>query len=251
MSLINEALKKAQKQRADEAAARSGSVPPPGMGAVPPAPPRPPQAPAAGGGADHGSFPRPDPLIAARTRHGRNGPGRFALPAVVLVALALGGFWWLRPGGESTTPTERVAPSVAVVEAEPMQAPAPARPVVTIEPEAATTSAPAVSLEVPAMVARVVAEPSREPEPLPKPSPAPAVVFTPPSISDSESGIAAADEDEADMVERLATIDRIDRAACRSAAEQRFSADRMVDDHVDLYRKLVDDARHDALAITV
>ncbi len=57
-------------------------------------------------------------------------------------------------------------------------------------------------------------------------------------------------DDEVDMVERLATIDRIDRADCRRAAERRFGADRMVDEHVELYRKLVDDARQGSLPIT-
>ena len=44
--------------------------------------------------------------------------------------------------------------------------------------------------------------------------------------------------DEADMVARLATIGSIDRAACRCAAESRFSMSRMVDDHIALYRRL-------------
>jgi glycosyltransferase involved in cell wall biosynthesis len=44
--------------------------------------------------------------------------------------------------------------------------------------------------------------------------------------------------DEADMVGRLATIGAIDRAACRHAAESRFSTRRMVDDHIALYQRL-------------
>jgi glycosyltransferase involved in cell wall biosynthesis len=33
----------------------------------------------------------------------------------------------------------------------------------------------------------------------------------------------------------------IDRAACRRAAERRFSADRMVDDYVDVYERVLRD----------
>ena len=44
--------------------------------------------------------------------------------------------------------------------------------------------------------------------------------------------------DEADMAARLTTIGAIDRAACRHAAESRFSTRRMVDDHVSLYQHL-------------
>lgn len=46
-------------------------------------------------------------------------------------------------------------------------------------------------------------------------------------------------EDEADMSARLATIERIDRARCRDAAVARFSVDRMVADHLALYRRIV------------
>jgi glycosyltransferase involved in cell wall biosynthesis len=45
--------------------------------------------------------------------------------------------------------------------------------------------------------------------------------------------------DEADMAARLAVIDTIDRAACRSSAETRFSAHRMVERHLALYRRLL------------
>ena len=44
--------------------------------------------------------------------------------------------------------------------------------------------------------------------------------------------------DETDMAARLATIGSIDRAACRHAAESRFSTGRMVDDHIALYQRL-------------
>ena len=46
-------------------------------------------------------------------------------------------------------------------------------------------------------------------------------------------------DDEVDMIEHLAEISSLDRRACRRAVEQRFTIDRMVDDHVDLYRRLL------------
>ncbi|MEY2957922.1 MAG: hypothetical protein RLZZ01_490 [Actinomycetota bacterium] len=46
--------------------------------------------------------------------------------------------------------------------------------------------------------------------------------------------------DDADMAERLATVTDLDRRACRRAVEDRFSNRRMVDQHLDLYRRLVD-----------
>ncbi|MGD9995897.1 MAG: glycosyltransferase family 4 protein [Ilumatobacteraceae bacterium] len=54
------------------------------------------------------------------------------------------------------------------------------------------------------------------------------------------TGFLCRDEDE--MVERLRQIDTIDRRECRRTAEQRFSADRMVADHVALYRRIVNGA---------
>lgn len=44
---------------------------------------------------------------------------------------------------------------------------------------------------------------------------------------------------EQDVVEGLARIGEIDRAGCREAAEARFTADRMVADHVELYRSVI------------
>jgi glycosyltransferase involved in cell wall biosynthesis len=45
-------------------------------------------------------------------------------------------------------------------------------------------------------------------------------------------------EGEPALVEALGRLDELDRAACRTAVETRFSARRMVDDHVALYRRL-------------
>jgi glycosyltransferase involved in cell wall biosynthesis len=46
-----------------------------------------------------------------------------------------------------------------------------------------------------------------------------------------------------DLVEAVGRRDEIDRGACRAAAERRFSMERMVDDHVRLYRRLIDQAK--------
>jgi len=47
-------------------------------------------------------------------------------------------------------------------------------------------------------------------------------------------------EEVEDLAEAVHQLDRIDRDACREAAERRFSMTRMVDDHVRLYQRLVD-----------
>jgi glycosyltransferase involved in cell wall biosynthesis len=46
-------------------------------------------------------------------------------------------------------------------------------------------------------------------------------------------------EEVSDLAEAVGQLDRIDRAACRRAAEERFSMARMVDDHVRLYQRLI------------
>jgi glycosyltransferase involved in cell wall biosynthesis len=58
-----------------------------------------------------------------------------------------------------------------------------------------------------------------------------------PEIVDHErTGFLCQDED--DMVARLGDLGGIDRATCRARAESRFSAQRMVEDHLRLYRDL-------------
>ncbi|WP_221033006.1 hypothetical protein [Actomonas aquatica] len=109
MSLINEALKKAQKQRADEAAAQSGAVPPPGSGlggaktpGSPPPPSKPPRAPASGsdfeGDDDGRGARRSDPLVAARSRRAGGGLSRWAMPVGVGAVILIGGVWWFGRG---------------------------------------------------------------------------------------------------------------------------------------------------------
>lgn len=46
--------------------------------------------------------------------------------------------------------------------------------------------------------------------------------------------------DEGDMARHLAHLDDIDRATCRASASSRFSAQRMVQDHLRLYRAVLD-----------
>lgn len=50
-------------------------------------------------------------------------------------------------------------------------------------------------------------------------------------------------ESEADLAEALQRVDELDRTWCRKDAETRFSTQRMVADHVALYRQVVDDLR--------
>ena len=56
-------------------------------------------------------------------------------------------------------------------------------------------------------------------------------------VDEGITGRLVADTDEA--VAAVANIDTIDRAACARRARERFSADRMVDDYLTIYRKIV------------
>jgi glycosyltransferase involved in cell wall biosynthesis len=57
-------------------------------------------------------------------------------------------------------------------------------------------------------------------------------------VDDARTGFICRDVD--DMVTRLGDIGSIDRAVCRASATERFSAERMVRDHVELYRSVID-----------
>jgi glycosyltransferase involved in cell wall biosynthesis len=46
-------------------------------------------------------------------------------------------------------------------------------------------------------------------------------------------------DDDAELVRALGRIDTLDRGACRLAAETRFSADRMVGEHLDVYERVL------------
>jgi glycosyltransferase involved in cell wall biosynthesis len=56
-------------------------------------------------------------------------------------------------------------------------------------------------------------------------------------LDDGLTGLLCADVD--DMVARLPEVGWLDRAACRKAVESRFSTDRMVEEHVALYERLL------------
>jgi len=58
-------------------------------------------------------------------------------------------------------------------------------------------------------------------------------------VDDGVTGVLAHDVDSAVGAVRRAT--GLDRAACREAAERRFSADRMVDDYLEVYERLLGD----------
>lgn len=46
-------------------------------------------------------------------------------------------------------------------------------------------------------------------------------------------------EDEEELLEGLSRVDEIDRSVCRKVAQTRFSAQRMAEDHADLYRNVI------------
>jgi glycosyltransferase involved in cell wall biosynthesis len=56
-------------------------------------------------------------------------------------------------------------------------------------------------------------------------------------VDDGVTGFLCADED--DLTAAIGRLDTIDRSACRRAAEQRFSLDRMVRAHEGLYRRVL------------
>ena len=49
-------------------------------------------------------------------------------------------------------------------------------------------------------------------------------------------------DDEEELAKRLGAANRLDRSACRTAAETRFSLRRMVDDHLELFREVLSEA---------
>ena len=69
----------------------------------------------------------------------------------------------------------------------------------------------------------------------------PVLAFTegaaPEIVKHGVTGFLVADEE--DMVKHLAMVDMLDRAACRAAAKGPFSTERMVQEHVQVYQRLV------------
>ena len=193
MSLINEALKKAQKQRQEEAAA-----PPPATPVEPPPPIVPPKAPSASP-----ADPEPDPVpVRQLRRQNASGGGmKFAVGGAGFVVL-LGLGWWMFSGDEKpaveiastpdTAPSveNRSTPTVAQPE-RPDELPVPVEEVVSALPPPTTNEAPVtVVFEEPKTVAPAepVAEstqspvapaPVQEPEPIQQPVRTVPVVTTP------------------------------------------------------------------------
>jgi len=56
-------------------------------------------------------------------------------------------------------------------------------------------------------------------------------------VDDGTTGFVC--DSDADLVAAIGRVGALDRAACRKAVETRFSADRMVRDHLDLYEQLL------------
>ena len=64
-------------------------------------------------------------------------------------------------------------------------------------------------------------------------------------VADGVTGILGADETS--LVAALGRLDHLDRAACRRSVEERFSARRMVADHVAVYQAVIDAKARDLL----
>ncbi len=183
MSLINEALKKAQKQREAEAAAKSGRIPAPGTGAPtpPPPPPRPPVAPPAAA-----PDPEPDPERSARVAYSgpaASGPkgsrGKLLIVAAAGLIVAAGGWWVLsrdEQGGAGAEPSAEVVaaaqtPDLGHRSSPPVTseavAPQPTEP--RLDPIAGTASSAPSAKPVPASPAPIEAadpEPGLNAEPI-------------------------------------------------------------------------------------
>ena len=65
-------------------------------------------------------------------------------------------------------------------------------------------------------------------------------------IDDGITGFLCDDVDQ--LAQRLTELDRLDRRACRRAAEERFSTERMVADHLDLFERILVDRRAERTA---
>jgi glycosyltransferase involved in cell wall biosynthesis len=60
-------------------------------------------------------------------------------------------------------------------------------------------------------------------------------------VRDGETGFLCESVEEA--VERLRAVAALDRRACRRWVEARFTADRMVDDYLAVYRRILEGRR--------
>jgi glycosyltransferase involved in cell wall biosynthesis len=60
-------------------------------------------------------------------------------------------------------------------------------------------------------------------------------------IKDGETGFLARDEDE--MVQAIASVEKLDRRRCREWIVKEFSVERMIDGYEKVYRQVVDRGR--------
>ncbi|GAB5560446.1 MAG: hypothetical protein SynsKO_20930 [Synoicihabitans sp.] len=108
MSLINDALKKAQKQRAKDEAARAGKVPPPGAArgadsVVPPEPPKPPAPPSAAPEPEPDPLPPKSVLQETRKSDSRAFPAKWIGVGLVVLIVLPAGFWFLGKNSQEAT----------------------------------------------------------------------------------------------------------------------------------------------------
>lgn len=167
MSLINEALKKAQKQRQEEAAA------PPATPVEPPPPIVPPKAPPA---SPAGPEPDPAPVRQMRRQNASGGGMKYAVSGAGFVVL-LGVGWWMLSGDENSTgeiaSAPDTAPAVVAPETSAVTEPeipdklpvAVAEPVAAVNPPTTNTPPVAVVFEEPKPVvpAETATEPTERP----------------------------------------------------------------------------------------
>ncbi|MBT5902905.1 MAG: hypothetical protein HOH58_12445 [Opitutaceae bacterium] len=185
MSLINEALKKAQKQRQEEEAAAALPVTP----VEPPPPPVPPKAPPASPG---GPEPEPDPVRRMRRQNASGGGMKYAMIAASLMIL-LGVGWWAMSDkeqvGDGTVVASKPSPSLPPPIADPAieigQPETPSANVEETERIPVLNEAPAKVNEAPAKIVfeeqKRVTPPVVTPEPVVKPTEKPKIAeSTPP-----------------------------------------------------------------------
>ena len=172
MSLINEALKKAQKQQLDAATKGKGSP------TTPPAPP-PPTVPVAPPAA--APEPEPDPIFAARRPKKGSGLGKWTLVGFVFVIVGVGAVYLLRDDSDqpaatmaSTSVAVNPAPPASADNGAPVEEADPANePKSESEPSRKAPMEPKPSEPEPPRAVEVALPPSITVTPVPEPVPAP------------------------------------------------------------------------------
>lgn len=115
MSLINEALKKAQKQRQGETEGAKTAAGASNVGS-PPVPPRPPLAPPAAT-----PDPEPDPIRQLRREKSGEGSQRFLVIAAIAMGVVVLSVWWRAAGSSDSSDTAVETNPTAITESEPPQ----------------------------------------------------------------------------------------------------------------------------------